>query len=100
MTRFVIIALLVLMSACTVPREMPRPGTPDAPPAPLPENDTCGAGPFAGMVGQDSTALERVLIMREVRVIRPGMPVTADFSAERINFLINETGRIAQITCG
>lgn len=76
--------------------------------APMPENDSCGAAPYAGLVGQDATALERALIMRQVRVVRPGMAITMDFSPERINFDIgppqgpadNQIEPITRIWCG
>lgn len=62
--------------------------------------DSCGAAGYADLIGQDATALERVLIMGPVRVIRPGMAVTMDYRPDRINFDISEGGEIARITCG
>ncbi|QEE34316.1 hypothetical protein FTO60_00520 [Octadecabacter sp. SW4] len=70
------------------------------PQMPIIGDDTCGAAPHAALIGQDATALERVLIMRAVRVIRPGMAVTMDYSAARINFDISESQRIERIWCG
>ena len=67
---------------------------------PMPETDTCGAAPHGGVIGQDATALERVLILRPVRVIRPGTAVTQDFAPGRINFDIDGAGRVARIWCG
>ena len=67
---------------------------------PVGAQDTCQASPYAGLIGQDATALERVLILRQVRVIRPGMAVTMDFRSERINFDIDNGNRIARIWCG
>lgn len=67
---------------------------------PMPANDTCGAAPFGGLIGQDATALETVLIMRMVRVIRPGDAVTKDMRAERINFEISGENLISRIYCG
>lgn len=63
-------------------------------------DDTCGAATHGALIGQDATALERVLIMRQVRVIRPGDMVTADYAPGRINFQIDDTNTIARITCG
>ncbi len=77
------------------------PTPPSAPPLPAtPQDDTCGATAYAGLIGQDATALERVLIMRPVRVIRPGMAVTMDFSPSRINFEISQEEKISRIYCG
>ncbi len=70
--------------------------------APLPPQteDTCGARQFADLIGQDATALERVLLLGPVRVIRPGDAVTRDYRVERINFMIDENETIRSIDCG
>ncbi len=60
----------------------------------------CGGAPYVRLVGQDATALERELILRQVRIVRPGSAVTADFRAERLNFTIDTAGRIARVSCG
>ena len=67
---------------------------------PLPENDTCNAARHAGLIGQDATALETVLIMDRIRILRPGQAMTMDFWPGRINFMISEDEQIARITCG
>lgn len=67
---------------------------------PLPADDTCDAARHASLIGQDATALERVLVMGRVRVIRPRQPVTMDYWPGRINFVIDEDERISRITCG
>lgn len=88
---------LVLLAGCA---QLPVENVPAVPPVPPPEQDTCGAGPYGYLVGQDATALERVLIMRQVRIIRPGQPITMDYRAERINFQIGPEESITAITCG
>lgn len=87
MRRLAIAGLCLGLAACgaTVPVAPP---VPDMPPVPAPAQDTCGAAPYAMLVGQPATALERVLIMRQVRLIRPDTPVTEDFRPQRINFHI------------
>lgn len=89
------IAALVLATACT----------PSAPavvtdPVPTGLDDTCDAARYGFVVGQDATALERILILGQVRVIRPGSVVTQDYRPERINFEVGDTGAIRRITCG
>jgi hypothetical protein len=93
------IAILCLcaLSACST--RAPLPFTP-ADPVPVGAADTCGAAPYGSLIGQDATALEKVLILRQVRVIRPGTPVTEDFKPVRINFNIGADERIRTITCG
>ncbi|WP_375254028.1 I78 family peptidase inhibitor [Yoonia sp.] len=69
-------------------------------PAPMPAEDTCNAASYATLLGAPATALERVLLLGKVRVIRPDQAVTLDFLPDRINFMVDEDGRIARITCG
>jgi len=76
------------------------PPVPALPAVPAGADDTCAAAPYAGLIGQDATALERVSIMREIRIIRPGMAVTRDFRAVRINFDIDVANQISRIYCG
>ena len=89
---------LLLLAACADLR--PGPADPAVPSVPPPEADTCKAAQFAGLIGQDATALERVLIMRQIRVIRPGDAITMDLRPTRINFDISEAEAIARIWCG
>ncbi len=63
-------------------------------------DDSCGAEAYAVLIGQDATALERILILREVRVIRPGSIVTQDYLPQRLNFRVNTAGVISELTCG
>ncbi|MEL6683527.1 MAG: I78 family peptidase inhibitor [Pseudomonadota bacterium] len=81
---------LLLLAACA----------PVAPPLPPTLEDTCGAGDYAGLIGQDATQLEKVLVLGPVRVIRPGDAVTMDFIPERINFGINADDTIIEVSCG
>lgn len=74
--------------------------TPAPSPVPSPAEDTCNAAAYAMLVGQPATALERVLLLGQVRVIRPNQAVTLDYRQDRINFLINADESIAAITCG
>lgn len=65
-----------------------------------PPGDPCNAAAHAGLVGQPATALERVLILRPIRLIRPGTAVTEDFSPGRLNIRIDGSERILSVTCG
>lgn len=88
--------LALFLIGCAAPQAT----GPKLPPIPDAATDTCAARPYADLVGQDATALERVLIMRQIRLIRPGQPVTADYSESRINFDIGPDNRIQSIHCG
>ena len=81
--RLLIIAL-VLLPACV---------------AAQPE-DTCGAAGFQGLVGQTGEIARLLELDRPARVIEPGMAVTMDYRPDRINFEIDEQGRIAVVRCG
>lgn len=98
--------LLPMLAACAAapqpavmsPAEVPASGS--GPAIPGPAADTCTAAPHAGLIGQPGTALERVLIMRQVRVLRPTDLVSGDFSPARLNIFIDPAGRIGRLTCG
>jgi len=102
MRYFVVLAVLTL-AACSGPTGPISSGAPAGPVAgsfPTGMENTCDGERYGTLVGQDATALERVLILGQVRVIRPGMVVTQDYRPERINFEIGSDGRVARITCG
>ncbi len=90
-----LMAPLALLAAC----ETPVPQVPAGPALPPVAQDTCNANQYGALIGQDATALEDVLIMRQVRVIRPGQPVTMDFRPDRINFNIGADNQITSINC-
>ncbi len=94
--RHVLIALLLPLLAACAPGPVVAPSVPAIPTRP----DTCGAAAQSGLLGRDATALERVLILGQVRLIRPGDAVTQDYSPQRINFEIDAGNVIRGITCG
>lgn len=83
-------AVLASLSAC---QQEP------APPATLPA-ESCGAGDLQHLVGQPEAAAAGVSAPAAVRVIRPGMAVTMDYSPSRLNIEIGADGRIVRVTCG
>jgi hypothetical protein len=95
MTRCILAFVFVVLSlvGCVPSNQQVR-----APDTTVP--DTCGSTAYLRLIGQDVTTLERELIMRPIRIVRPGDAVTMDYSAGRINFDIDRSGRIARITCG
>ena len=95
--RLIAFGLLFGLAACST-----QPPARIVPPDPIPVGpaDTCGAAPYGYLIGQDATALEKVLILRQVRVIRPTDAISQDLRAERINFNIGADERIRTITCG
>jgi hypothetical protein len=61
--------------------------------------DACGAAELQDMVGAPKTILDTMKFAVPVRVIEPGMAVTADFSPNRLNFEVAEDGTLARIAC-
>ena len=94
MRKMFAIATIVFLAAC----EAVSP-PPPADPMPTPAEDTCNASAYSNLIGQDVTALERVMLLGQVRVIRPGQAVTMDYRPNRINFNVGEDNWITSIHC-
>jgi hypothetical protein len=88
MKRLTITALLVL-AACepVVPAEEPS-------------ADACGASGLQDLVGQPKSVLAAMTFPAPTRVIEPGMAVTLDFRADRLNIETNAAELIARVYCG
>ena len=93
-----VIAAILLLAACDTAL---GPNTPTPMGAGLSDaaDDTCNANRYAPLIGEDATALERVLLLGQVRVIRPNQAITMDFRSERINFNVSSDNRIRSIFC-
>ena len=89
------LVVLTVLAACT-----PAAPTLIVQRLPMGASDTCGASKYHTLLDQGATALERVLILGEVRIIRPSTIVTQDFRPTRLNFHIGPDDKIAQISCG
>ena len=92
-------ALALSLSACMA-APPPRTGGP-LPPSTM----QCNADGARWAIGQAVTpeVVERVRVDTRSSiawVIRPGQPVDADFSAERVNISVNERNAIVGIVCG
>ena len=91
-------SMLLALGACAAP---PEPAAPAAPPA-LGSCDASKAqfavGHEAGLAIQDQ-ARERSGA-RVVRTLRPGQPVTMEYSADRLNLALDAGGRVVRVTCG
>lgn len=85
--------LCLTLAAC-----LPIP--PDPAPTPLADLSQCGGNGLHALVGQRSTALPDKGGWGALRVIKPGMMVTMDFSATRLNVHVDHAGRILALDCG
>lgn len=69
-------------------------------PQPAADNDPCGMGDSAHLIGEHSDVLSGATFDGPVRILEFGALMTMDYLAERINFRLNEDGTIAEISCG
>lgn len=91
--RRLILALPVLALAACIEE------TPVTPP-PMPPENACGAADLQTLVGQPASVLETMRFSQPMRVIRPGMAVTMDYRADRLNIELDAAERIIRVTCG
>lgn len=82
-------AALILLAACV-----------DDAPVAMPDADACGAAALQTLVGQPASVLETMRFGVETRIIRPGMAVTMDYRADRLNIEIDAGEVIARVVCG
>lgn len=66
----------------------------------VPEETACGASELQDLIGRDATVLQTMRFGQTVRIIRPGMAVTMDYVAERLNIEIDAQEKIARVSCG
>ena len=62
-----------------------------------PVGSTCNANNWQELVGQPEAAVHSAL--GNVRIIRPGTPVSKDFNAYRLNAEIGADGRVKRFSC-
>lgn len=96
MRAFALILPLAL-AACVEGEAPPDPGQSDPP---LPPETACDAPGLQQLHGQPQTVLQTMKFSGPVRIIQPGMAVTMDYNAARLNIEIDRAGLIARIFCG
>lgn len=65
-----------------------------------PQQNACGADGMQDLVGKDRAVLAAMSLPQGTRIITPGMAVTEDYSASRLNIDIDARNRISGIWCG
>ena len=94
MRRFSFVSVIcAILTGCGTTELIPPPAFPEE------SYDTCGGSQYADLIGQPDYALEKVLILDEVRILRPGDIVTMEYRMRRLNFEIDENGIIDRIYC-
>ena len=84
------LAALVAVSAACTPRL----------PESNPEFGQCGAAGYQHLVGQDRAVLQTMRFGTNVRILEPNSPATTDYRVDRLNILIDDSGRIKSVSCG
>lgn len=69
-------------------------------PAPAPLLAGCGADRLVGLIGAPVASLPARPAAGTLRILRPGDPVTEDFSATRLNVILDDGDRITAVSCG
>jgi Peptidase inhibitor I78 family len=90
MAKAVWAVLACSLAACTPLPEVTTPG----------DLSTCGAAGLTGLVGQPLAALPEAGGWGALRVVRPGMMVTMDYSAARLNVGLDSSDVILTLSCG
>ena len=62
--------------------------------------DACGATAHQTLVGTGAGALDPGTLPAGTRVIFPGMPVTMDYRAERMNVEVGSGDKVVRVFCG
>ncbi len=85
-----LLPILLLLSGCIEPAPLPVP----------PDADSCGATSLQTLVGRPASVLQTMRFGTVTRFLRPGMAVTEDYSASRLNISIDKSGTITAVSCG
>lgn len=64
------------------------------------EPDSCSLSKVQHLRGQPAGAVAAAQTDRATRVVPPGAMITQEYSAERVNFYLDDAGLIARIACG
>lgn len=67
-----------------------------------PSTFLCKPAEFASFIGQNESVLAATTFQQGMilRIIKPGQPVTMDYSDARVNFILDGKGTIKEVTCG
>jgi hypothetical protein len=92
-----IAALALILPACATTTRIG--------PGPKPDAGTCDAAAAGALAGQAATEelgaeAMRLSGARQTRTIEPGMMVTMDYSAARLNIYVGPDGRVERLACG
>lgn len=98
---------LGLLAGCTErdgfpPIDSPGRTVTPAEPAPVGRTDlaSCGGDKVSLLIGQPPSALPATGGWGALRLLRPGQMMTMDYSANRLNVMLDASGIMTDMTCG
>ena len=63
-------------------------------------DDPCGAVKFGNLVGTSADKVDESRFPAGTRVLRPGMVMTMDYRGDRLNVVIDDSGKVNRVHCG
>ncbi len=60
----------------------------------------CGADGLLDLIGQPVSGFAAPAAAQTVRILRPGDPVTEDYSETRLNVILDDKDHISALSCG
>lgn len=96
-----IVSAMALAACSSSNAPAPQP-TPVQPEQPVDPDKVCDTGQFSQYVGGPVSTITASPEAKglAVRVIKPGMAVTMDYSASRLNIELGEDGLVKSVYCG
>ncbi len=99
-----LLAAMLALAGCAA-SDAPPPAEPAAPPAAAPAEATCDASMLTDLVGQTASEALAADAMkrsgsRSMRWLSPGMAVTMDFRADRLNIELDAKNKVVSSRCG
>jgi hypothetical protein len=64
------------------------------------EPKDCGSSEMTHLIGIGRTQLESIAFSQPYRILGEDDAKTMDFQAERVNFILDDSGTVARIECG
>lgn len=98
--RFWFALLPLTLAACVAMQVAPAETDKGLSNPPAPPDGMCGAEDLQGLVGQPVAVLDSMRFSQTLRVIYPGMAVTMDYSAKRLNIQVGDDKTIIRVSCG
>lgn len=91
MRHYLALVPMLLLAACVQPETTVVGG--------LPAANACEADKYQGLIGQPASVLDNMSFAAGTRILKPNMPVTMDFSPNRLNIEVSRNGRIDKVSC-